>query len=572
MIYPRYTLLVGLCLGFLCSACQAQMIPPPQLELAPEAAGVLVKRFVAETPWHAAPIMELDSLRGVISPNGRLIWVDHRAAADTGDCSELSPCRTISGALRRAGAGDAVLVRAGVYRESVIFDKGGAADRPLTLAAYPGEEVIVSGAEVAEDGWSPFGVNWEREWTVSLPMHRSKNRPQDAFRPELIVANGLPLRAVYAEENLRPGAFWVEGEPEAPLRIVARFRESRPPDSLSIETGLRPMLLTGADSTVQFVRIIGMAFLHAPNSGKDGCVQSTGRRWMFEQNLVAWCNGLGIMVAGKEQTFRGNWSMYNGQMGWGSRTSHSLLEDNRSVGNNWKGYDARWEAGGGKFVETTHTTIRRHYAAYNLGPGIWLDINNTNNLVEESLVVGNMKAGIMVEYQSTNNVVRNNVVYGTRLLDGTGSGIQIQATSDNRIEHNTIYSNEGDGIRYKHGDRRAASGGTVFLRNLLINNGLGPTRAQEIRVEGTPPLDNPDTFTENVYGRRGNEDAIFFVADMPSNDLDTWTRFSNASNDRIQPHPRRALTDVQRPEGWAVTEEFDLAAVGVQVAAVGPAK
>jgi len=571
-MYPRYTLLVGLCLGLLCSACQAQVVPPPQLDRAPEPAGALVTRFVAQTPWHASPIVEIDSLRRVISPQGRLVWVDQRAGADTGACTEEAPCRTIAFALQWAGAGDAVLVRAGVYRESVLFQKGGTADRPITLAAYPGEAVVVSGAEVAQDGWMASENDWERAWTASLPMHRSKNRPQDVFRPELIVVDGLPLRAVYARENLRPGAFWVDGEPEAPRRIVTRFRESRRPDSLSIETGLRPMLLTGADSAVHHVRIIGMIFLHAPNSGKNGCFQSVGSRWQVEQNLVAWCNGLGIMVGGHQQTFRGNWSMYNGQMGWSSRTSHSLLEDNRSVGNNWKGYDARWEAGGGKFVETTYTTIRRHYAAYNLGPGIWLDINNTNNIVEESLVVGNTKAGIMVEFKSTDNVVRNNVVYGTRLLDGTGSGIQIQAASNNRIEHNTVYSNEGDGIRYKHGDGRAASGGTVFYRNLLINNGIGPSRAQEIRVEGTPPLDNPDTYTENVYGRRGNEDAIFFVAEMPSNDLDTWMRFSNSTTDRIQPHPRRVLADVQRPEGWGVAGEFDLTAFGVQAAAVGPAR
>lgn len=112
----------------------------------------------------------------------------------------------------------------------------------------------------------------------------------------------------------------------------------------------------------------------------------------------------------------------------------------------------------------------------------------------------------------------------------------------------------------------------MFYRNLLINNGIGPSRAQEIRVEGTPPLDNPDTYTENVYGRRGNEDAIFFVAEMPSNDLDTWMRFSNSTTDRIQPHPRRVLADVQRPEGWGVAGEFDLTAFGVQAAAVGPAR
>ncbi|MEZ4698700.1 MAG: right-handed parallel beta-helix repeat-containing protein [Rhodothermales bacterium] len=541
------------------------------MEMDLEPAGRLVERFVSETRWHARPIVERDSLKAVLSPTGALLWVDQQAEKTGAACTFEAPCTEIGAALRRARAGDAVVVRAGTYREALLLKTGGEPDRPLTLAAYPGEAVVVSGSDPLTDGWRADGTNWERSWRVSLPMHRSKQRPQDAFRPELLFVDGLPLRAVFASEKLNAGGtFWVEGEPESPRRIVANFKGQRRPDSLAIEAGIRPMLLTGADSTVRHVRIIGMAFMQAPNSGKDGCVQAVGDHWEVEENLVAWCNGLGIMVGGHDQTFRGNWAMYNGQMGWSSRTHHSLLEDNRSVGNNWKGYDARWEAGGGKFVETSYTTIRRHYAAYNQGPGIWLDIDNTNNIVEGSLVVGNLKAGIMIEYRSTHNVVRNNVVYGTRLLDGTGSGIQIQATSDNRIEMNTVYSNEGDGIRYKHGDIRAVSGGTVFSRNLVLNNGLGPTRAQEIRVEGTPPPDKPDTYDDNVYGRRGNEDAVFFIAEMPSNDLDTWQRFSQTTNDRIQAHPRRALVDVRSADGWRASEEMALSAYGVQLDRVGP--
>jgi hypothetical protein len=501
---------------------------------------------------------------------GMLYWVDATAGTLGTSCSADSPCRTIAEALEKAGAGDAVVVRAGVYRESVILSKGGEAGRPLTVAAFPGEAAVVSGADPLDDGWRFDGSAWERQWQVSLPMHRSRQRPQDAFRPELILVNGFPLRAVYQRESLRPGSFWVDGEPESPRRIVARFPGDVPPDSVRIEGGMRPLLFAGADSTISHVRVVGMVFIGAPNSGKGGCVSSAGSEWSVEENLVAWCNGLGIMVAGRAQTFRGNWSMYHGQMGWSSRTSHSLLEDNQSVGNNWKGYDARWEAGGGKFVETSYTTIRRHYAAYNQGPGIWLDIDNTHNLVEASLAVANAKAGIMLEFRSTDNIVRNNVVFGTRLHDGTGSGLQIQAARNNRIEHNTVFSNEGDGIRYKHGDGRAPSGGTLFYRNLVLNNGLGPTRAQEMRVEGTPPPDNPDTFTDNVFGRRGNEDASFFISEMPSNDLDTWLRFSNASGDRLQPHPRRALTRIDSGSGWKPTAESGLHAHGVQLDAVGP--
>jgi hypothetical protein len=60
---------------------------------------------------------------------------------------------TIQAGVTAAGANDTVLVRAGVYRESVTIGKSGSAGRPFTVKAYPGEQVIMDGSDILA-GWT----------------------------------------------------------------------------------------------------------------------------------------------------------------------------------------------------------------------------------------------------------------------------------------------------------------------------------------------------------------------------------------------------------------------------------
>lgn len=74
---------------------------------------------------------------------------------------------TIQKAVEAARPGDTVEVYGGIYREQVIFPRGGKSEESrITLRAADGEEVTVTGSDVVT-GWSPT----EREgiWTVTLP-------------------------------------------------------------------------------------------------------------------------------------------------------------------------------------------------------------------------------------------------------------------------------------------------------------------------------------------------------------------------------------------------------------------
>src|SRR4029079_601273 len=76
--------------------------------------------------------------------------------SDAADGSVGSPFRTIPQAAERADAGDTVLVRGGVYRETVTPAHSGSSSKPITYKPYPGERVTVSGADRVS-GWSLNG-------------------------------------------------------------------------------------------------------------------------------------------------------------------------------------------------------------------------------------------------------------------------------------------------------------------------------------------------------------------------------------------------------------------------------
>jgi len=81
----------------------------------------------------------------------REIYVHAGSQVDGADGSEALPFRTIADALKVVEGGDTVIVREGLYRESVSVP-GGEPNKPVLLKAAEGERAILSGA-VPVTGW-----------------------------------------------------------------------------------------------------------------------------------------------------------------------------------------------------------------------------------------------------------------------------------------------------------------------------------------------------------------------------------------------------------------------------------
>ena len=84
------------------------------------------------------------------------LYVSHVGSDDnTGTLNQ--PLRTIQKAADTMNPGDTCYVRRGVYRETVTIKRPGATDKPIRFTAYPGETVVLSGADPIKCKWSAYG-------------------------------------------------------------------------------------------------------------------------------------------------------------------------------------------------------------------------------------------------------------------------------------------------------------------------------------------------------------------------------------------------------------------------------
>ncbi len=538
---------------------------------------------ILRTPQTATARTPEASVASGMAVSGRVFVVDGGAAnaSDQNAGTAREPWRSISRATGRGvlAPGDTVEIRAGVYRESVEPREGGRRDARIVFRAARGEQVVVTGADLAS-GWSALGGGlWRRAWTgPGLPSYN----PDRVFRRELVVASGVVMRPAASRETIREGTFWAEGPPEAPVAIVARFSGDLAPEASGasgVEIAVRSRLFwpTGADpysecgsaETPGYFHLIGITFRHASNLAQKGavCVGSAGS--LVEDVRAEWTNGRGIDGSGRDHVFRRTAADYNGQMGWGASCQNCLWVDTQAVGNNWKGYDPFWEAGGGKWTRSRETVIRRHTSRGNDGPGIWLDIDNADNTVEASTSTGDMVAGIMLEFETVRTLVQHNTVRGTRWREWSGSGILSQAASHNVLLHNTVIGNEGSGLWLRLDPlRRAPDGHTWVVGNRIAGNlARGRVEAREVSTEG---LDRDNVrsyrFAHNAIGRVASGDPVvrasFFVHPTASGDyrgsrLADWRRWvrdeGSAFAERVAVKPL-ALPRAGAPEAparWA---------------------
>ena len=488
---------------------------------------------------------------------GRTFWVDQRAliASDANPGTREAPWRTIGRAAETLRPGDAVLIRTGVYRESIQPRVGGKSGQHITYAAYPGDTVVVSGADLLGEGWSRVGNLWKTAWPgPALPAHADGSRH---FRRELVVADGALLRPAVSRERLLPNTFFVTGTDTAPESLFVRLRGASDNPVIEIATatylfrprGEKPEPECGALDTPGYFRVVGIHFRHAANRAQWGAVCSGSRGSVLENVLVEETNGLGIATGGTDHVFLHTASNRNGQMGWGGSCERCLFEDTESANNNWKGHNPAWEAGGGKWHHTRETVWRRHNAVGNAGPGIWLDGYNVRNTIEASTLVRNALAGIMLELETRYTLVQHNYIEETQFQHYAGAGVLSQAASHNAFVHNTVVGNEATGLWLRLDPAgRAEDGHNRVFNNVIVGNLVTDAEeAREITVAGRDASHvRTNQFGGNVYGQHAANHArasTFFLlpdsasgpADFRSGDLVRWQELTSELNASLVP-------------------------------------
>jgi parallel beta-helix repeat protein len=420
----------------------------------------------------------------------------HARAADryvSGDADTDMPdrYRTISDAMIALQPGDHLIIAAGRYREGIRFAKRDWSGATPTIIEGRGH-VVIDAADVVTDwvaqGDGIFYHDWPHESAQVLidgvPLSQVGGSvfggyPSDAANPlaGVLASHGgiWPGRRPGDQTTLNEGDFFYDG---ANQRLYLRTSITGL-DRHVVEVATRTFGLLAQD--VDSVQVSNLIFRHGNTSptGRNGVVTLIGRHLVLRHVSVDQADAVGMLVEGDDNLIADSSANRCGQLGMLARGARLRIERSETDGNNTRGFNKSWEAGGAKFVGKgglRDSVIFAHTALGNHGDGIWFDWGNRNNRIENSRVEYNSGFGIQYEASSGAQIVGNQVI-------GNGQrGIYLPQSSDSVVRDNLVAANGMEGIAIVDEGRRDPAGkldlqprANAILDNVIAWNGSAIT-------------------------------------------------------------------------------------------------
>jgi hypothetical protein len=368
--------------------------------------------------------------------------------------------RTISEAARRVEPGDTVVVHGGTYREHVLVEKSGTADRPIRFVAAPGEHVVVTGADVITEWEQPdpkarvYRTPWPYDFVT---WSEKRTHPDDDYhlligRSEQVFIDGYALHQVLRRDEMSRGSFYVDLS--AKQLYVWGSSDETLGKRRRVEASTRDVLW---ESKGDNISVRGIRFRYAANHAQQGAAQFRGDHNVIEDCIFEKTNGCGAVFGGEGVVVRDCTFQDNGQLGFGAGRAHNLLMTGCTVrNNNTKAFDRGWEAGGNKIVFSRGVVIENSVFVENRGHGLWFDIGNEDCEVRNCLLADNEDCGIFYEI-SYGLHAHDNVIVGNGFADSAGAwgascGISLSSSPGCVIERNLIVGNK-EGFNFREQGR-----------------------------------------------------------------------------------------------------------------------
>jgi len=396
------------------------------------------------------------ALCAVAAGESSRVW--HVAQGELPGLPKDAVLASIAEAARRVEPGDTVLVHSGVYREGVVVERGGTAERPVRFMAAPGERVVVTGADrlagITREEGEIYAAPWPHRF---IGWSKTNAHPDDEYhrligRAEQVFVLGYPLRQVLRRSEMARGTFYVDLEAKRILLWSADGRDLTKNENL-VEASVRPVLW---ECRADHVHLSGIRFRYAANHAQQGACQFKGKKCVVEDCVFERMNSSGASFLAEDLVVRRCVFQENGQIGFGANRAHRMLFTGCVVrGNNAKGFDRGWEAGGDKLVFCRGAVLEKSSFVENRGNGIWFDIGNEDCVVRNCLIADNEDCGIFYEIsyglRAHDNVIVGNGFAGTPGSWGAAAGISISSSPNCVIERNLIVGNkEGFNFREQH--------------------------------------------------------------------------------------------------------------------------
>jgi hypothetical protein len=289
-----------------------------------------------------------------------------------------SPLKNVQTAINKTAAGDEVIIRDGIYRESIR-----SSIKNVKINAYPGETPIIKGSDLIT-GWQAEGSYWKLQTkliNVQQVFVDGNNPLQQIGYPRKSFITDDPSRKRYEMPvgtgigDMAPGRFWWDGDKgdnDATGYLYIWLDDSSDPNSHQIEVSQRKaiLLLSGKGSSVK-----GVQFEHsnANTFREQGSAVSLGTECVMDSCRVQWCDFSGVGLGNRAKVIN-SVVVYNGAVGISSSGGEDfLIKNTRMAYNNYRNFYSQWHTGGFKGATHAYGTIENCEIDNNNGPGVWFD-------------------------------------------------------------------------------------------------------------------------------------------------------------------------------------------------------
>ena len=372
---------------------------------------------------------------------------------DSAAGSVSNPLRTIGHAVAVAPSGSTIVLRGGLYHETVEIP----ANKTLTVQSYPNEAAWLEGRSPVTD-WTKKGTTWVHSgWTTQFDSTAGYNAAQGAntsagwgfvnpaypmaSHPDQVWIGNTALKQVAAGSPVAAGQFAVDYNAKT-------ITVGSDPNADTTRASDLPLALT-VRSAHSVIRGIGVRGYGTPIPNL-GTVRMIGVGDLMENVVVTSTASTGIAAIGTGQTYRHISLLDNGMLGMVGNYADGLTIDSAlAQGNNAEHFNGAPVAGGIKITRTRGVSVTNSVSRDNLATGLWFDESCYDVTAANNDLIDNGSHGMSLEISATAKIL-NNMVTGN-----ANDGLKINDSADVQIWNNTIGGN-GRGIELVQDLRRGA--------------------------------------------------------------------------------------------------------------------
>lgn len=340
-------------------------------------------------------------------PAGAVFAVAGGGTGGTG--TQASPYQSAQTAISKAPNGATVVLRGGVYRETVNVPF----DKKLTIQSYPNEAVWFDGS-VPVTGWVKSGSTWvvsnwnhifDNRVSFGAGMDESSRYVDPAYpmagHPDQVWVNGVELKQVGSVSSVTAGKFYVD-------RTNKRLVIGNDPTGKTVEASTRQkaIQIQGAGTTIRGIGIRR----YAPHLAAYGAVSAEVNDLALENVVILDSATIGISVWGDRVALRNVTLKNNGLLGLQANTAPGLVVSRALVeANNKEHFKPAPASGGAKLTDSAGVKVVDSLFSRNLTNALWFDVSMRQVTVTGNRIVDNGEGGVLFE-ASGHAVIANNYI------------------------------------------------------------------------------------------------------------------------------------------------------------------